>query len=144
MFFVSCVSHAFVSVHCCLVVTCWEMADLLALVGDVYCTFPSVILGQVCYLVLSFPEPRRLSYLHIFAQVRQKYFIIWKPLICTMGHPRVNRKNHKYTKCSVISAHISLASFLWDIDKHQIPHNAVSDQDIHCLLTESSTEIWKT
>ena len=27
MFFVSCVSHAFPSVHCCLVVACWEMAD---------------------------------------------------------------------------------------------------------------------
>ena len=34
--FVSCVSHAFSSVHCCLVVTCWERAVLLALVGDVY------------------------------------------------------------------------------------------------------------
>ena len=33
MFFVSCVSHAFASVHCCLVVTCWERVDLLALVG---------------------------------------------------------------------------------------------------------------
>ena len=32
VFFVSCVSHAFESVHCCLVVTCWEKADLLALV----------------------------------------------------------------------------------------------------------------
>ena len=31
------VSHAFASVHCCLVVTCWESVDLLALVGDVYC-----------------------------------------------------------------------------------------------------------
>ena len=37
MFFVSCVSHAFASVHCCFVVTCWERADLLALVGDVCC-----------------------------------------------------------------------------------------------------------
>ena len=37
--FVSCVSHAFVSVHSYLVVTCWERADLLALVGDVYCIF---------------------------------------------------------------------------------------------------------
>ena len=35
VFFVSCVSHAFASVHCCLVVTNWERADLLALVGDV-------------------------------------------------------------------------------------------------------------
>ena len=39
MFFVSCVSHVFPFVHCCLVVTCWERADLLALVGDVYCIF---------------------------------------------------------------------------------------------------------
>ena len=30
--FMSCVCHAFASVHCCLVVTCWERADLLALV----------------------------------------------------------------------------------------------------------------
>ena len=59
MFFVSCVSHAFASVHCCLVVTCWERADLLALLGDVYCifvTFPCGILGQVWYLIVSFPD----------------------------------------------------------------------------------------
>ena len=37
MFFVFCVSHAFASVHCCLVVTYLERADLLALVGDAYC-----------------------------------------------------------------------------------------------------------
>ena len=39
------------AVHCCLV------ADLLALVGDVYCifiTFPCGILGQVWYLNVSF------------------------------------------------------------------------------------------
>ena len=66
-FFVSCVSltHAFASVHCCLVVTCWERADLLALVGDVYCifiTFPCGILGQVWYLIVSFPDLCHLSY----------------------------------------------------------------------------------
>ena len=33
--FMSCVFHAFASVHCCLVVTCCERADLLALVCDV-------------------------------------------------------------------------------------------------------------
>ena len=33
------VSHTLASVHCCLMVTCWERADLLALVGDVYCIF---------------------------------------------------------------------------------------------------------
>ena len=55
MFFVSCVSHTFASVHC----TCWERAYLLALVGDVYCifvTFPCGILGQVCSLIVSFPD----------------------------------------------------------------------------------------
>ena len=53
--FVSCVSHAFASAHCCLVVTCWERADLLALVGDVYgifVTFACGILGQVWYLIV--------------------------------------------------------------------------------------------
>ena len=50
----SCVSHAFAaSVHCCLVVTCWERADLLALVGDVFrifVTFPCGVLGRVVAL----------------------------------------------------------------------------------------------
>ena len=57
--FVSCVSHAFASVHCCCVVTCWERADLLALVGDVNCifvTFLCGILSQVCYLIVLFPD----------------------------------------------------------------------------------------
>ena len=60
-----CVSYAFVSFHCCLVVTCWERADLLALVGDVYCIFvtlPYGILGQVWYLIVSFPDVCCLSY----------------------------------------------------------------------------------
>ena len=40
-------------------------ADLLALVGDVYCifvTFPCGILGQVRFLIVSFPDLCRLSY----------------------------------------------------------------------------------
>ena len=66
--FVSSVSHAFASVHCCLVVTCWEGADLFALVGDVYCifvTFPCGILGKVWYLIVSFPDLCLLSYFHM-------------------------------------------------------------------------------
>ena len=58
-----CVCHAFASVNCCCVVTCWERADLLALVCDVYCvfiTFPCGILGQVWYLIVSFPDLWRL------------------------------------------------------------------------------------
>ena len=68
MFFVSCVSHAFVSVNCCLVVTYWERDDLLAFVGDVYCfffvTFPCSILGQVWYLIILVPDLCRLSYFY--------------------------------------------------------------------------------
>ena len=65
MLFMSCVSQAFPSVHCCRVVTRWERADLLALVGDVYCnfvTFPRGILGQAWYLIVSFPDLCRLSH----------------------------------------------------------------------------------
>ena len=42
-----------------------ERADLLALVGDVYCsfvTFKCGIWGQVWYLNVSFPDLCRLSY----------------------------------------------------------------------------------
>ena len=65
----SCVSHAFASVHCCLVVTCWERADLLALVGDVYyifVTFPCGILGQVWYLIVLIPDICLLFHLEFF------------------------------------------------------------------------------
>ena len=58
MLFLYCVCHAFASAHCCLVVTCWERADLLALVCGVKLgvfTFPFGILGQVWYLIVSIP-----------------------------------------------------------------------------------------
>ena len=71
MFFVSCVSHAFASVHCCLVVTCWERADhLLALAGDVYCifiTFP---------LIVSFPNLCHLSYFASYLSNRKQRVVI--------------------------------------------------------------------
>ena len=60
-----CVSQAFASVHCCFVVTCWERAGLLALVGDVFCicvTFQCGVQGQVWYLIVSFTDLCRLSY----------------------------------------------------------------------------------
>ena len=63
MLFMSCVCHAFASVNCCLVVTCWERTDLLALGCDVYVTFPCGILVQVGYLIVSIPNLCRLSYL---------------------------------------------------------------------------------
>ena len=45
----------YASVYMCLVVTCWERADLLALVFGV-CYFPIGILGQVWYLIVSIPD----------------------------------------------------------------------------------------
>ena len=56
----SCVSHVFPSVNCCLVVTCWERADLLALVGGVYLFLLLSHVGQVGYLIVSFPDLCRL------------------------------------------------------------------------------------
>ena len=49
MLLMSCVFRAIASIHCCLVVTCRERVDLLALDRDVYVfvTFPCGILGQV-------------------------------------------------------------------------------------------------
>ena len=66
MFVVPCVSHTFESVHCCLMVACWERADLLALVGDVYCIFVTFPCGKGSGVVLDciVPDLCRLSYLN--------------------------------------------------------------------------------
>ena len=45
-------------------VTCWERADLLALVSDVlyvFVTFPCGILGQMLHLIVSIPDICPLS-----------------------------------------------------------------------------------
>ena len=71
-FFVSCVSHAFATIHCCLVVTCWERADLLALLGYVYCiflNFPCGILAQVWYLIVLFLDLCCRSYFYSSNQI---------------------------------------------------------------------------
>ena len=58
-------STVFLTVYMCFVVTCWERADLLALVCGVYCEchFPIGILGQVWYLIVSIPDLCTLTYL---------------------------------------------------------------------------------
>ena len=58
--------HAILSVPCGLVVTCWEGADLLAILCVVfYCVFVAFscgVLGWVWCLVLSFPDLCLLLY----------------------------------------------------------------------------------
>ena len=48
------------SVTCSLVITCWERADILALLymmfSCVFVTFPYVALGQVWYVIVSIPD----------------------------------------------------------------------------------------
>ena len=60
------VCHAFLSVHCSLVITCWERANLLALLyvmfSCVIVTFPCGVLGQVWYLIVSIPDLCLLTY----------------------------------------------------------------------------------
>ena len=59
-------THAFASVHCCLVVTYWERASWLMLVVFfffcIFVIFPCGILGQVWYLIVSFPDICLLFY----------------------------------------------------------------------------------
>ena len=60
------VGHVLLSVHCSLAVTCWERADVLALLYVMfYCifvTFPCGVLGQVWYLIVLIPDLCVLSY----------------------------------------------------------------------------------
>ena len=54
------VCQAVISVHCSLIVICLERAILLALLNVmfscVFVTFPSGVLGQVWYLIVSIPD----------------------------------------------------------------------------------------
>ena len=72
------VCHAFLSVHCSLVVTCLERADLLALLFVMfYCafvTFPCGILGQVWCLIVLIPD---LCLLSDFAGHKVKFLALF-------------------------------------------------------------------
>ena len=63
-----CVYHACLSVHCSLLVTCWESANLLALLyvmlDCVFVTFPCVVLSQVWCLFVLIPDLCLLTYLY--------------------------------------------------------------------------------
>ena len=60
------VCHAFLSVHCSLVVTCWGRANLLALLcvmfSCVFVTYPCGVLGQVWYKIILIPGLWLLTY----------------------------------------------------------------------------------
>ena len=60
LLFYVCLCFAVLSVSCSLLVTCWEMAGLLALLhvlfSCVFVTFPYDVPGQAWYLIVSIPE----------------------------------------------------------------------------------------
>ena len=70
MLFMCYVFHAFASVHCCLVVTRWDRADLLVLFvvfkgfNCSFVTLPCGILGQALHLIISIPDLCCLSYFY--------------------------------------------------------------------------------
>ena len=84
------VCHAVLPVNCSLVVTCWERADLLALMFVmVYCVFvpiPYVVLDQEWYLSESIPYLCLLPYFHmgIFAYYQFALYICLPILIIIM------------------------------------------------------------
>ena len=57
LLFMFSVYHAFVFVHCNLVVTLWLLLGSLVYDGScVFVTFPCDVLGQVWYLIVSIPD----------------------------------------------------------------------------------------
>ena len=69
LLFVFHVCHAVVSVHCSLVVTCWERADLFAVL---YVMFSCVFVTFLCvwYLIVSIPDLCLLPYFAEFPTER--------------------------------------------------------------------------
>ena len=71
MLFMSCVFHAFASVHCCLMVTGKGLTSWLLFVmfNCAFVTFPSGILCQVWYLIVSIPDLCCLSYFVVSSSI---------------------------------------------------------------------------
>ena len=69
------VCHAFLSVHCSLVVTCFLLAHVYVMFSCVFVTFPFGVLGQVCYLIVSIPDLNPLTY--FVALTRNKENAFW-------------------------------------------------------------------
>ena len=88
--FVSCVSHAFASVYCCILVNCWERADLLAFVGDVYLPLWYPRSGVVLDCIVSW---YLLSFL---LQYQKNSFHLTKVRYDISDIPLVQNKGYKY------------------------------------------------
>ena len=98
LLFMFCVCHAFLSVHCKLVVTCWERANLLALLYVCFRVFLSlshvvswVSCGNWLYRFLIF------SFLLTFLASRDLVMVIWNLI---MGQKFVS-----FTKVIVLAVH---------------------------------------
>ena len=138
--FMYCACHAFASVRCCLVVTCWERADLLALVCDVYCvfvTFPCGILGQVWYLIVSFPDLCRLYYFDKVPSRRPgmnwitfcKINLMYEPAheVCRLSAV-VTKTNLKHIKHSFVSYFLLLSTSLTRLSELEPRREMISEK----------------
>ena len=134
--FMSCVCNAFASVHGCLVVTCWERADLLAVVCDV-CVFihfprwyprPGVVLD--CINSWSLP-PFLLSLLQLATSVLQmlripiitliSFFLFMKSFFTAwwwMTHGGLERITCFFCKSRLQSIYTSIVSCLYSLKTH--------------------------
>ena len=99
-------------------VTCWERADLLALVCGVYCEFhfPIGILGQVWYLIVSIPDLCTLTYFELI------------PFDCSrmvlLAEVRAKWINFDYLSLTSFDFCKSLIAACWqDIGNNCSPHN---------------------
>ena len=82
------VCRAVLSVHCSLVVTCWERANLLALMCDVFLcfvTFLCSVLGQVWYLIVSIRDFCLLPYFDIKRYSLSILYMRGSRTFCQMG-----------------------------------------------------------
>ena len=89
--------------YLCLVVTCWERADLLALVRGALlcvCHFPIGILGQVWYLIVSIPDLCTLNYFQSNLESYDKYNLTFVPFCIIEFIKRVAKKQYNSRQAS--------------------------------------------
>ena len=92
-------------VYLCLVFTCWERADLLALVWVSYfefVTFPIGILGQVWFLVVSIPDVRTLTYFAVITNAKMNVNCFASPFQISLANFLIVRYPTHFKELSYI------------------------------------------
>ena len=132
------VTNVFVSVHCSPVVTCWESADILALLYVMFSCVLSLFNVVSCvrcgnWLYVSIPDLCLLPY---FVKILSPWMPLTHCIHSSMYKPGQRKNRHRcfnlMSKLKKIIWHYSVGNECWGAPQIKTPHSVVRYQQSAC------------